>query len=85
MKPKKQKQNRVVDSDDSNMVNSSSDDLRERMNAISNSDFDENSRNLNDVSKSSFDPQEFLFEKKQSLDNFFITVYEQFSQTPYSL
>lgn len=55
------------------------------MNAISNSDFNEESKNLNDLSKSSFDPQEFLFAKKQSLDNFFITVYEQFSLAPYSL
>lgn len=75
IQPKKQIKNKVVDSDNS-MNNASSDDLRERMNAISNSDFeDENSKNMNE-SKSSFDPQEFLFEKKQSLDHFFITVYE---------
>jgi len=36
-------------------------------------------------SDSSFDPQEFLFEKKRSLEHFFISVYEQLSHSPYSM
>ena len=36
-------------------------------------------------SRSSFDPQEFLFEKKRSLEQFFASVYEQLSLAPYSL
>ena len=39
------------------------------------SEYENSNKNLN-KSKSSFDPQEFLFEKKQSLDHFFITVYD---------
>jgi hypothetical protein len=61
------------------------------MDAVSNSDYAEQSKpskrgpaGLND-SQSSFDPQEFIFQKKQSLDHFFTTVYEQLSQAPYSL
>ena len=73
------RQNKIADSDaesfDSNAQNSviqgSAEDLKERMNAESDSD--------------SFDPQEFLFEKKQSLDHFFFNVYDQFSKPPYSL
>lgn len=76
----------MVDSD----AGSDSDDLKSRMDAVSNSDYVEQSKpskrgpGVND-SQSSFDPQEFIFQKKQSLDHFFITVYEQLSQAPYSL
>lgn len=34
---------------------------------------------------SSIDPQEFLFEKKQSLDHFFYNVYEELGKAPYSM
>lgn len=75
--------NRIIDSDsdlnsNANMDGSESrsQNLEERMNAVSNSDLN---------SQSSFDAQEFVFQKRQSLDRFFIGVYEKFSQPPFSL
>lgn len=32
-----------------------------------------------------FDPEEYLFEKKNSLDHFFMKVFEELSIQPYSL
>ena len=67
-------QNRVLDSDesiDSNKMSSPSQSIRQSI-----SDYEEDSKGNLNKSKSSFDPQEFLFEKKQSLDHFFITVYD---------
>jgi hypothetical protein len=78
--------NRIVDSDDeinSNVQVDSDDDLKERMHAVSNSVQSGMPDRLNSVS--SFDAQEFLFQKRQSLDRFFINVYEKFSVPPYSL
>ena len=82
--------NRIVDSDDevnSNAQNpDSEEDLKERMHAISNSNsLLDDSKADQRMSESSFDAQEFLFQKRQSLDHFFISVYEKFSLPPYSM
>lgn len=82
--------NRIADSDSEMnsmaMMGSSAGSSMKQKESIN--DFSDEGRNIkseNQESLESFDPQEFLHEKKQSLDHFFFNVYEQLSKAPYSM
>lgn len=75
---------------ESEFVNSYSgsdvDSLQNKLRSISKDDFKNSDRQRpNDNSVSDIDPQEYLFEKKQSLDHFFYSVYEQLSKAPFAM